>query len=72
VGKNRVKKKKKSLILGKDSGKTPLFSMFNVDSYGKILIFVLQTHLKKRFTNTNSYITHYMKGNVWKTRIGPL
>jgi len=31
VGKNRVKKK--SLILGMDSGKSPLFSMFNVDSY---------------------------------------
>jgi len=29
----RIVQKKKSLILGMDSGKTPLFSMFNVDSY---------------------------------------
>jgi len=35
VGKNRVKK---SLILGMDSGKTPLFSVFNVDSYGKLAL----------------------------------
>jgi len=31
VVKNRVKK---SLILGMESGKSPLFSMFSVDSYG--------------------------------------
>lgn len=36
VDKNRVKKKKKSLILGMDSGKCPLFSMFNVDSYAPV------------------------------------
>jgi len=43
VGKNRVKKK--SLILGMDSGKTPLFSMFNVDSYD-----FLYHHVNLNFT----------------------
>jgi len=35
-GKNHVKKK--TLILGMDSGKSPLFSMFNVDSYARTCI----------------------------------
>jgi len=53
---------KKSLILGMDSGKTPLFSMFNVDSYG---IMAIQTGRTTFLIDCSAFCILY-KGSLHK------